>query len=262
MSHKESVFFLVWCRVVLADVPDIVVFENVIGFDVGLLHDILGAHYRVEAVEMRPEDLGFSFILRPRVYAILVRKASVDLDADAFSLFRQLQAGACRQRAAPPAVMAASEQEVLQEENSERMARGMLPLDRPSGNWRYLLPESQVMRLANYEKTLGTTSTEIKVSVVDLSQSMAFGRCCQCVPPMRKSGVKRLWLLRHNRWLITMELAEMMGFPVSQVSAQVAGAPVDMATMAGPPTALGNAMHVACVGTALASALTAARSRG
>lgn len=261
LSHKDVVLFLVWCRVVLADLPDMVVFENVIGFDVGLLHDILGAHYWVQAVEMRPEDLGFSFILRPRVYAILARKASVDLDADAFALFRQLQASACRQRTAPPAVMAASEEELLQEENSARMAKGMLALGRPSGNWRYLLPESQVMRLAEYEKTLAT-STEVKASVVDLSQSMGYGRCGQCVPTMRHSTVKPLWLLRHNRWLIPIELAVMMGFPVSQLSSQVAGVPVDTATMAGPPTALGNAMHVACVGTALACALTAARSRG
>ena len=131
MSHKDTVLFLAWCRVVLADLPDIVVFENVIGFDVGLLHDILGAQYCVQAVEMRLEDLDFSGILRPRVYVILARIARVDLDADAFSLVRQLQAGARRQRAAPPAVMAASEQEVLQEENSERMARGMLALGRP-----------------------------------------------------------------------------------------------------------------------------------
>ena len=62
--------------------------------------------------------------------------------------------------------MAASEEELLQEENSARMAKGMLALGRPSGNWRYLLPESQVMRLAEYEKTLAT-STEVQASVVD-----------------------------------------------------------------------------------------------
>jgi hypothetical protein len=246
---------------VLADLPDLIVFENVVGFDVGLLHDILGALYCVQAVEMRPEDLGFSFILRPRVYAILARKTSVDLDADAFSLFRQLQAGACRQRTAPPAVMAASDEELLQEENSARMARGMLALDRPSGNWRYLLPKSQVKRLADHETKLATM-TEVTASVVDLSQSLRFGRWCQCVPTMRRSTVKPLWIRRHNRWLIQSELAAMMGFPVCQLWSQVAGVPVDMATMAGPPAALGNAMHVACVGTALACALTAARCSG
>ena len=48
----------------LADLPDIIVFENVIGFDVGLLYEMLGAHYSMQAVEMRPEDCGFSFILQ------------------------------------------------------------------------------------------------------------------------------------------------------------------------------------------------------
>ena len=103
---------------------------------------------------------------------------------------------------------------------------------------------------------------QVTASVVDLSQSLRFGRCCECVPTLRRSTVKPIWLIRHNRWLIHSELAAMMGFPVAQLFAQVAGVPVDTATMAGPPAALGNAMHIACVGTALACALTATRCRG
>ena len=167
-----------------------------------------------------------------------------------------------RQRTAPPAAMAASEEELLQEENSARIARGMHALDRPSGNWRYLLPVSQVMRLADHEQRLRGTSQEITASVVDLSQSLRFGRCAPCVPIVRHSHVKPLWLLLRNRWLIHSELASMMGFPVYQLLSQVAGIPVDSAKMVGPPTALGNAMHGACVGTALACALAAARFSG
>ena len=75
MSHKDVLLFLVWCRIMLTDLPDLVVFENVIGFDVTLLNDLLGRDYRLEVCEMRPEDLGFSFILRPRLYVILARSS-------------------------------------------------------------------------------------------------------------------------------------------------------------------------------------------
>jgi hypothetical protein len=53
--------------VVLADLPELIVFENATGFDERLLHDTLGLRYGVRAIETRPEDLGFSFIRRPRV---------------------------------------------------------------------------------------------------------------------------------------------------------------------------------------------------
>ena len=75
MSHKDLLLFLAWCRILLTDLPDIVVFENVIGFDVTLLNDLLGRDYRLQVCEMRPEDLGFSFILRPRLYVILTRSS-------------------------------------------------------------------------------------------------------------------------------------------------------------------------------------------
>jgi len=260
VSHQDSVLFLAWCRVVLADLPELVVFENVTGFDERLLCDILGAHYGVRAMEMRPEDLGFSFIRRPRVYVILARTARVDLSLDAFSVFRDLQGTACRQRVAPPAVIAASDEELLQAENSARIARGMDVLSRPSGNWRYLLHKSQVTRLAEYEERLRGTSEEVTASVVDLSQSLSFGRWSECVPTLRRSTVRPLWLFRQNRWLIHSELAALMRFPVYPLLSQVAGVPVDEVTLTGPATALGNAMHVACVGAAIACALAGARS--
>jgi hypothetical protein len=51
------------------------------------------------------------------------------------------------------------------------------------------------------------------------------------------------------------------GFPCTHtLLSQVAGVPVDDVTLTGPATALGNAMHVACVGAAIACALAAARS--
>ena len=106
------------------------------------------------------------------------------------------------------------------------------------------------------------TTEEGTASVVDLSQSLSFGRWSECVPTLRQSTVRPLWLLRHNRWLIHSELAALMGFPVPTLLSQVAGVPVDDVTLTGLATALGNAMRVACVGAAITCALAAARSIG
>lgn len=179
------------------------------------------------------------------------------LAADSFAMFRKLQAQACRQRTAPPAVMAATEEELLREENLSRMARGMPPVDLPSQDWRYLLPESQATRLAVYEQQ---AATQVTASVVDLSVSLEYGRCCECVPTLRRSTVKPPWLFRQKRWLLHSEMAAMMGFPVTDLLSQAAGVPTDIVTTAGPPTAVGNAMHVACVGVAIACALSSSRS--
>ena len=210
----------------------------------------------MQVAEMRPEDLGFSFIRRPRLYIILARRNRIALGADAFSLFRKMQAKACRQPDAPPAVMAAADKEVLDEENSARASKGMPPVQQPSRCWRYLLPKS---RLSCLEAHREVGHSEVTASVLDLSQSVQCGRRSVNVPTLRRSTVKPLRLLRHNRWLVHSELAAMMGFPVSQMWSQAAGVPLDTATLAGPPAALGNAMHVACVGVAVACAFTAAR---
>ena len=255
-SHKDVVLLIAWCRILLADLPDVVLLENVIGFPVSLLIKFAGQHYHIQHIEMRPEDLGFSFIMRPRLYIVLARRERVALADDAFALFRRLQSTACRQRAAPPAVMAATEDELLQEENLARRAKQMPPLESSSSDWRYLLSEDRRNLLAEHE---ANASAGVTASVVDLSQSTRFGRLCPCVPTLRASTIKPLWLMEKKRWLLHSELAAMMGFPVAELWSQVSGVPLDTATAVGPPNALGNAMHVACVGVAMACALASSR---
>lgn len=255
-SHKDVLLLIAWCRILLADLPDVVLLENVIGFPVSLLIKFAGQHYHIQHIEMRPEDLGFSFIMRPRLYVVLARRERIALADDAFALFRRLQSTACRQRAAPPAVMAATEDELLQEENLARRAKQMPPLESSSSDWRYLLSKRRRNRLAEHE---ANASAGVTASVVDLSQSTRFGRLCPCVPTLRASTIKPLWLMEKKRWLLHSELAAMMGFPVAELWSQVSGVPLDTATAAGPPNALGNAMHVACVGVAMACALASSR---
>ena len=131
----------------------------------------------------------------------------------------------------------------------------MAPVAVRSRDWRYLLPDGPAKRLVEYE----ARNLEGKGTVVYLSQSMGFGRLAGCVPTLRASHVKPLWLLAVQRWLLHSELAAMMGFPVVETLSHVSGVPLDTATRGAPPNALGNAMHVSRVGAAIVCALASAR---
>ena len=131
----------------------------------------------------------------------------------------------------------------------------MAPVAVRSRDWRYLLPDGPAKRLVEYE----ARNLAGKGTVVDLSQSMGFGRLAGCVPTLRASHVKPLWLLVEKRWLLHSELAAMMGLPVVETWSHVSGVPLDTATNGAPPNSLGNAMHVACVGVAMVCASAFAR---
>ena len=65
----------------------------------------------------------------------------------------------------------------------------------------------------------------------------------------------RLWLPQKNRWLMPVELAAMMGFPVTDRFAKTAAVELDAFSSLGRGN-LFNAMHVANVGVVLAVALS------
>ena len=65
---------LVWCAWLRRALPSIAVHENVVGFDQRVLEDTIGDLYYVEPVRMMPQDMGFPFLRRPRVYTFLFLK--------------------------------------------------------------------------------------------------------------------------------------------------------------------------------------------
>ena len=67
-GNKDILLSLAWCRIIREDRPGIVIHENVRGFDVNVLEELLGDVYDITAGDVSPQDLGFSFIARPRVY--------------------------------------------------------------------------------------------------------------------------------------------------------------------------------------------------
>lgn len=264
LSHPDVLLFLCWCRLLLVDLEAVAVHENVVGFDVTLLVSLVGEVYDVTTCLMKPQDVGFSFILRPRVYAICRRKSSIVCTSSAFEPYHRMLATTCRLPGLLPDCCLAGAEEVLREENDARRQRRMAPVVKRSCDWRYLLTSSQAAVLLSHERRneeATVSKGEAKVFVVDLSVSASFGHCSPCIPTLRRSTTKRVWLSSQRRWLLPRELAAAMGFPVSRWLAHVAGVPEDEAVMAAPAGAIGNAMHIASAGCAIACAL-ASRRRG
>ena len=51
--------------------------ENVRGFDVRILEELLGDMYDITAEDVSPQDLGFSFVARPRIYSVLTLRGRI-----------------------------------------------------------------------------------------------------------------------------------------------------------------------------------------
>ena len=77
---------------------------------------------------------------------------------------------------------------------------------------------------------------------------------CQSLPTLRRNTC--LWDAGSKRLVSPQELACAMGFPVFSACAARANVPIDLSPSDWSLSTLGNTMHVACVGTVLAAALS------
>ena len=144
---------------------------------------------------------------------------------------------------------------MLAEENRVRALRGLSQVMQPSPSWRYLLTDRQASCLSTHEKDLADAT--VLDLYVDLAQTVPFARPSPHIPTMRRSAY-RVWSWRLDRWLLSSEYAAAMGFPIHAWCAQASGVPAD-STVLLASTALGNAMHVANVGSMIVCALAACR---
>ena len=254
-NHKDILVFLAWCRILREDKPGIVIHENVRGFDGKILEELLGDMYDITAVDVLPEHLGFSFVARPRVYNVLTLRGRIVRTTDVQRLYRAVAATAARTTGPLPSVLWAELPEVLATENLVRAQRGMSEVAQPSPSWRYLLTDRQATCLSLHEKHWGGAT--LMEHYVDLSQSLRFARPRTVIPTMRRSA-SRIWSWKCERWLLPSEYAAAMGYPIHPWCAQASGVPVDL-TVLSASKAIGNAMHVANVGSIMVCALAACR---
>ena len=255
-NHKDILLFLAWCRIIREDKPGIVIHENVRGFDVRILEELLGDLYDITAEDVSPHDLGFSFIARPRIYSVLTLRGRIERTTDVQGLYRAVAATAARTKGPLPSVLVAGIPEVLAVENHLRAKRGMSQLLQPSPSWRYLLTDRQASCLSLHEGRFDDATCLLE-QYVDLTQTFAFARPMPQIPTIRRSSC-RVWSWKLDRWLLPSECAAAMGFPIHPWCAQASGVPTDT-TVLQAPIAIGNAMHVANVGAIMVCALAACR---
>ena len=255
-NHKDILLFLAWCRIIREDKPGIVIHENVRGFDARILEELLGDLYDITAEDVSPQDLGFSFIARPRIYSVLTLRGRIERTTDVQGLYRAVVATAARTKGPLPSVLVAGIPEVLAVENHLRAKRGMSQLLQPSPSWRYLLTDRQASCLSLHEGRFDDATCLLEQDV-DLTQTFAFARPMPQIPTIRRSSC-RVWSWKLDRWLLPSECAAAMGFPIHPWCAQASGVPTDT-TVLQAPIAIGNAMHVANVGAIMVCALAACR---
>ena len=250
---------LVWILWLRKAQPLVVIHENVPGFDVDLLVHFLGDLYEVSRLAVRPPHMGFISVSRNRLYCVLYFRNKVRLVRPIEAAYRHV-CDAIFHVPPPPNLfyIFATDTDLLLEENQARSQRGLNPVQTRSSDWTYLLTDLQRNYIITYAtKWKARWKTEPQDSpgcIFDLSQNPAkrpsvsdpSGRLPTCT-----HNCNRFWLPALGRWLLSIELAAALGFPVAGHLARHARVSMDPNCDEYLPRQIGNAMHVASVGSVL-----------
>ena len=89
-NGKHIHCLLAWVRWHLAKQTPVLVHENVVGFGLDLLYQLMGALYHIIVVQAGPEDVGWPCCRRPRLYIALLHRAKVRMLVNPAWLFEQV----------------------------------------------------------------------------------------------------------------------------------------------------------------------------
>ena len=170
---------------------------------------------------------------RPRVFSIMIRRRGTLQLADVKTVYqhicKRVQEQICSLKLSSAFIALPSE--ILKAENRGRNRYHLPPLEVSSidrgGDWKYLLTKKQQSYLAKYNclwlKEMGSAPDLDPDCLFDLSQDpdhrkVWSGRKKQ-IPTLRHAG-NILWSPSHRRWMLPIELAVSMGFPVTVETAR------------------------------------------
>ena len=263
-NSRLVIIILVWFLLLRATQPLVVIFENVVGFDMELLQHCLGSLYHIVALKVRPCHVGFTRVARRRLYCVLYLRKKVRILLPVQDVYNFVTRGfACNSGAAESYVCASASQ-VMAAENAARLRRNLQPVSQISRCWAYLLSEGQQRHLAEYTQRWTTQRQQPPANcpdcVFNLSQNPS-RRASQTstvniMPTITGSSI--FWVPALRRWLLPMELAASHGFPVTETMAAKAGVPVDPNAESYTVPQIGNSMHLANIGCVTAVALACA----
>lgn len=259
--------FLAWVTVILAQQLPIVVHENVPQFDVNILFELLGHMYFICPLVIDCESLGFRLISRKRRYTIMYHKAKTQVLLDPASLCSNLLS---RLLPALPSMAQTisdcylADLEELAQEVAELCFSLNMDVTFALLNLTLLLTPGERDRLIHYMalwfQRFGVCASQCKDAIFNLGDNPGAGYVTWSASSGRIPGLRtqnaKYWVPFLSRWLTNKELLACMGLPVYPALAQAAGVPL-MNVRPGPEARhmLGNMMHVASVGTAMAVAL-------
>lgn len=275
-NGKHIHCLLAWVRWHLAKQTPVLVHENVVGFGLDLLYQLMGALYHIIVVQAGPEDVGWPCCRRPRLYIALLHRAKVRMLVNPAWLFEQvctsLRPNALRIR---DCLIAGSgelddEERELSSMRGHRLTRCWGPGSHLSASrfrrLSHLLSEGERGRLQLYAHTFHQRygldpSTDLDL-VCNLGDNPGAGWLTWSAPPMRPGcsspGLHRLptlrknwslqWLPAHGRWLLGSERLVTMGFPPNEQLSRVYGLSGHFRLPWACRNLLGNAMHVANIG--------------
>ena len=86
---------LAWGYLHLKRGTKVLIHESVPGFDVTVLTEVLEENYNFHQISASPEQVGFPFVARSRLYHVMVRK-DVQLRRNIEEVYKSLSAAACR----------------------------------------------------------------------------------------------------------------------------------------------------------------------
>ena len=264
LQDPRSSGLWVWIAWVRTVKPLWAIHENVSGFATSLIDDALGCSYTVFHIKSDPCYLGFTCIRRPRIFSVLLRKGFVRVVHDLHLAYSHVrQALLTRGRIPMSDLFFAAPSDLLEEENRKRQRLHLGPLERHTSDWSYLLTEQQAKFCLDYmgmwQRECGTDPTQDESCLFNLCQNplkrRSWSYCASAgnsLPTLRYSG-SLLWSPKLKRWLLPVECAGAMGWPVRDSHAQATGVPLCKVDFG--MSQLGNSMHVASIGIILAVTL-------
>ena len=271
VQDPRSIGLWIWIAWVQAVKPLWAIHENVLGFRTSLIDEAVGCSYKVFHIQSDPGHLGFTCIRRPRIYSVLLRKGCVRVVHDLHLAYKHVCAAVSARGTVPLSdLFFATPSELLEEENRRRRQEHLGPLAGHTSNWSYLLTKAQVKACKDYmvmwQRECGTDPAQDDSCLFDLNQNPLSGNrkswtfsasTGYSLPTLRFSG-NLLWSPKFKRWLLPVECAGAMGWPVRDSHVLRTGTPpcnIDFGNRR-----LGNSMHIASVGSVVAVTLACTES--
>ena len=144
-KHPLTLLLLIWCQIILTLQVPLVIHENVMGFDVSVLTELLGHSYEIITLHVSPLHSGYGFLRRPRLYCVLVLRSALRIVRDIQKVYNEVVRRTAIHGFAPTTdwPWQASDEQLCQAENTARKRRRLPPLEAHSEDWSYLLTTKQ-----------------------------------------------------------------------------------------------------------------------